>query len=123
MSYNYLSYANIPYVCNNLLPGGITNFGGDTQVFTVPDDIRNGQIGMYLNQPALDLVNTQNNTVWNNWGATGVNPYSATAGAAGGGISTTSTTGNPFIDNMVNIANQYQANAAQNTATGALSEI
>ena len=123
MSYNYLSFANAPYVCNNLLPGGITNFGGDTQVFTVPEDIRNGQIGMYLNQPALDLVNTQNNTVWNNWGATGVNPYSATAGAAGGGISTTSTTGNPFIDNMVNIANQYQANAAQNTATGALSEI
>ncbi len=70
--FNYLSFANVPYMC--CLPTGITNFGGDTQVFTIPDDIRNGQIGMYLNEPALGLLNCPNNTIWNNWAYTPM-PY------------------------------------------------
>ena len=66
MSYNYLSFANIPYW--GILPSGMTNFGGDVQVFTLPDDITSGPVGMYLNYPALSLLNRQT-TIYNNWGA------------------------------------------------------
>ena len=38
----YGSYGNIPFVCNNLLPGMITNFGGDTQVTTIDPDLFSG---------------------------------------------------------------------------------
>ena len=68
MSFNYLSFANMPYW--NVLPCGITNFGGDTQVFTIPDDIRNGNIGMFLNYPELSVLNQQS-YIYNNWGAFG----------------------------------------------------
>lgn len=37
MSYTWNSYANIPYL--GVLPCGITNFGGDTQVFTIDQDL------------------------------------------------------------------------------------
>lgn len=119
MSYNYLSNANIPFVCNNLLPGGMTNFGGDTQVFTVPDDIANGQIGMYLNNPALNLLNTQNNPVWSNFGTNSTYP---TAGL-GASSNIDAANGNPFLANMLNIGNQYQANQAQNAGKSALNNI
>lgn len=68
MSFNYLSYANMPYW--NILPCGITNFGGDTQVFTLPDDITSGPVGMFLNYPALGVLNRQT-TIYNNWGPMG----------------------------------------------------
>lgn len=124
MSYNYLSFANAPYVCNNLLPGGITNFGGDTQVFTVPEDIRNGEIGMQLNQPALDLLNTPNNTVFNNWGASFGTCYNSSpigGGVSGSGLS--GNTGNAYIDGMMNVVNNMQGNIAQNSATNTMGEI
>lgn len=123
MSYNYLSFANAPYVCNNLLPGGITNFGGDTQIFTVPDIIRNGEIGMQLNQPALDLLNTQNNTVLNNWGATfgtGYNSSPIGGGVSGSGVG---NTGNAYIDGMMNVVNNMQGNIAQTGASNTMGEI
>jgi len=71
MSYSYLSYANIPYF--GILPCGMTNFGGDTQVFTLPDDITSGPVGMYLNPQALWTLNRQT-SIWNNWGFTGMYP-------------------------------------------------
>ena len=37
MSYTWNSYANIPYM--GVLPCGITNIGGDTQVFTLDQDL------------------------------------------------------------------------------------
>ena len=49
MAVTNTSYANIPFW--NILPMGITNYGGDTQIFTVPDFL-GGQIGMYLNPAA-----------------------------------------------------------------------
>ena len=49
MSTTYLSYANAPFW--GFLPMGMTNFGGDIQVFTVPE-YANGQIGMLLNPQA-----------------------------------------------------------------------
>ena len=104
MSYNYLSYANMPYW--NVLPCGISNFGGDTQVFTLPDDITNGNIGMNLNEQALAVLNQQSN-VYNNWGVT--NPVTPTVP----GMTTPGGTGNIFIDNMLNVANKWQANATQ----------
>ena len=67
MSFNYLSYANLPYW--NILPCGITNFGGDTQIFTLPDYLTSGPVGMNLKYPALALLNQQN-TIFNNWGMT-----------------------------------------------------
>lgn len=45
--FTYNSYPNLPFVCNGWLPGGFTNFGGDTQCFTIPEEIvsaRNTQI-------------------------------------------------------------------------------
>ncbi len=41
-----LSYANLPYW--GILPMGVTNYGRDTQVFTIPE-YASGQIGMTLN--------------------------------------------------------------------------
>lgn len=114
MSYNYLSYANMPYW--NVLPCGISNFGGDTQVFTLPDDITNGNIGMNLNEQALAVLNQQSN-IYNNWGVT--NPVTPTVP----GMTTPGGTGNPFIDIMLNVANKWQANATQQRMGNVLSGI
>ncbi len=48
------SYANLPYW--NYLPMGVTNYGGDTQVFTIPE-YASGQIGLYLNPAAQAQMN------------------------------------------------------------------
>lgn len=55
MAVTNTSYANIPFW--NILPMGVTNYGGDTQIFTVPDYV-GGPIGMYLNPLAQAQVNT-----------------------------------------------------------------
>lgn len=55
MALTNLSYANLPFW--NILPMGVTNYGGDTQIFTVPDYI-GGQIGMYLNPAAQAQMNS-----------------------------------------------------------------
>lgn len=44
-----LSYANLPYW--NQLPMTVTNYGGDTQVSTIPE-YASGKIGMTMNQIA-----------------------------------------------------------------------
>ena len=50
------SYANLPFW--NILPMGVTNYGGDIQVYTVPDYV-GGSIGMALNPAAqAQLGNT-----------------------------------------------------------------
>lgn len=50
------SYANLPYW--NILPMGVTNYGGDMQVYTIPDYV-GGSIGMALNPVAqAQLGNT-----------------------------------------------------------------
>lgn len=56
MSVTNQSYANLPFW--NILPMGVTNYGGDMQVFTIPDYI-GGNIGMHLNPAAqAQLGNT-----------------------------------------------------------------
>lgn len=112
MSYNYLSYANMPYW--DILPCGISNFGGDTQVFTLPDDITSGPVGMMLNEPALALLKQQQN-IYNNWGAA-TSPIGTTGGVGVTGAST----GNIFIDNMINIGNRMTTQATQRRLTGVL---
>lgn len=111
MSYNYLSYANLPYW--NILPCGMTNFGGDIQVFTLPDDITSGPVGMNLNAQALALLNQQQ-SIYNNWGVTtpGMVP-----GVSGG------NTGNIFIDNMLNVANRMTAESTQRRISSTLAGI
>ena len=56
MTFSVGSYANIPYVYGNLLPGGWANLSGQTHVFTLdPDDYCfNPGIGLNLN--ALGLL-------------------------------------------------------------------
>ena len=106
MSYNYLSYANIPYF--GVLPCGMTNFGGDIQVFTLPDDITSGPVGMYLNDPALALLRQQQ-SIYNNWG------FNIPSNPGG--------TGNIFIDNMLNIANRMQTQNTQRRVSSTLAGI
>lgn len=55
MSVTNLSYANLPFW--NILPMGVTNYGGDTQIFTMPD-YAGSNIGMYLNPAAQAQMNT-----------------------------------------------------------------
>lgn len=49
-----VSYANMPFW--GVLPMGMTNFGGDTQVFTMPE-YAGGQIGYMLNPQAQAAMN------------------------------------------------------------------
>lgn len=69
----YLSFANMPFW--NVLPMGVSNFGGDTQVFTIPE-YATGRIGTYLN--TLGQASVQgwpSGSIWNNWGANNPFPY------------------------------------------------
>lgn len=94
MSFDAISQANAPYW--GVLPMGITNFGGDTQVSTVPD-CSSGQIGLMLNQQGLAAINGQyGSTISNNWGYTPSN-------------------GNPFMSNMENNAEQMTGAIANQT--------
>lgn len=54
MSLTYQSYANIPFM--SVLPCGMTNFGGDTQVFTIPDYASAAPIGIQLNGLAQQAI-------------------------------------------------------------------
>ena len=63
MSFTYQSYANMPFW--NCLPCGMTNYGGDIQVFTIPE-YAGSQIGMQLNPWAMSGFYNQNN-IADNW--------------------------------------------------------
>lgn len=56
-----ISYANMPFW--GFLPMGITNFGGDTQVFTIPE-YASGQIGLLLNPMAQAAINGTSSIPW-----------------------------------------------------------
>ena len=94
MAIDSISVANIPFW--NTLPMGITNFGGDTQVFTI-DPMSTAPIGCMLNPQGQALVNgAYNQPLLNNWGFT-------------------PTTNNPFIDNMYRTGDQVSAGLASQT--------
>lgn len=57
MSYSYLSYASIPYVYGNLLPGFVANLSGQTHVGTYDPDQYGFNPGFALNQCAIDTLN------------------------------------------------------------------
>lgn len=103
MSFDAISQANAPFW--NVLPMGISNFGGDTQVSTVPD-CGSGQIGIMFNQQGLNAINGQGQqSIYNNWGYT-------------------PSTDNPFMRNMENNAEQMTgaiANQTINTNLGIIS--
>ena len=54
MSFTNESYANLPYW--NHLPMGISNYGGDYQIYTVPEYMGTDSIGMALNGQALAQI-------------------------------------------------------------------
>jgi hypothetical protein len=75
MTIDHISQANYPFY--GQLPMGVTNFGGDIQVSTVPDYSRY-QIGCALNGQGLNSINGYNNNgpIVNNWGFTPTtNPF------------------------------------------------
>ena len=68
MTIDSTSLANIPYY--PYLPMGITNFGGDTQVFTI-DPQSTAPIGCAFNPLGLAALNgAYNQPILNNWGFT-----------------------------------------------------
>ena len=69
MTIDHISRANLPFW--GQLPMGVTNFGGDTQVFTIPD-YSTAQIGCYLNPAGLNAINGYGPQPYNNWGYPGV---------------------------------------------------
>lgn len=74
MGIDAVSLGNIPYW--PYLPMGVTNFGGDTQVFTIPD-YASSQIGCTLNGQGLAAIQGQAPTLYNNWGVSlgNTNPF------------------------------------------------
>lgn len=102
MSFDAISQANVPFW--GTLPMGITNFGGDIQVSTVPD-CGSGQIGCMLNAQGLAAINNQGQqSIYNNWGFT-------------------PSTDNPFMDNMEKNAEQISKALALQTINTQLNVI
>ena len=102
MAIDSVSVANIPYW--NTLPMGITNFGGDTQIFTVPD-YASSQIACTLNPQGLAAINGYGPSgLINNWGFT-------------------PSTENPFLTGMQQTTEQLAANMARQSITTSLQTI
>ena len=101
MTIDHISLANIPYW--NTLPMGITNFGGDTQVFTIPD-YASAQIGCTLNGQGLAAIQGGAPTLYNNWG---FNP----------------TQENPFLAGMERTMEQFSKNMGTQTINTCLAAI
>ena len=68
MTIDHISQANVPFY--PYLPMGVTNFGGDTQIFTI-DPQSTAPIGCALNPQGLAVLNgAYNQPILNNWGYT-----------------------------------------------------
>lgn len=61
MGISYLSCANAPYW--GFLPMGMTNFGGDTQIFTIPE-YANSNIGLLLNPMGQAAIRGTSSLPW-----------------------------------------------------------
>ncbi len=92
MAIDHISVANVPYW--PYLPMGMTNFGGDIQVFTIPE-YASGQIGCTLNAQGLQAIQGDTTQMYNNWGC----PYP-----------NVSFSNNPFMVNMERNAEQLANN-------------
>ena len=101
MTIDSVSLANIP--CWNTLPMGITNFGGDTQVFTIPE-YASSQIGCTLNDRGLAAIQGGAPTLYNNWGFT-------------------PSQQNPFLIGMEQTMEQFSKNMGTQTINTCLSAI
>ncbi len=55
MAFTHVSYANMPFW--GCLPMGMSNYGGDIQIFNMPN-YANRNISMMFNMPALFQMNS-----------------------------------------------------------------
>ena len=94
MTIDHISQANVPFY--PYLPMGVTNFGGDTQIFTI-DPQSTAPIGCALNPQGLAVLNgAYNQPILNNWGYT-------------------PSTNNPFMTGMQQTGERVSGNLAAQT--------
>lgn len=107
MALDGCSIGNIPFY--PWLPMGVTNFGGDTQVFTI-EPWNSAPIGMSLNNQGLLAVNGDSIPLINNWGYLNPVPADSVFNNPNNNLAVQIPQPNPFEIMMQNTVKQMSAN-------------